>query len=150
MYELPWDRDVISHGKVCDVPVNGGRWDIHHCLMDVMRGRDGMQACLHWMCLSVSWGSVTCHHTCLYQSWRSHWPFQTQTQMSSYKTDGAERSSETKRKMAISLPCFHMPLLQKMIKLSFICTFSVFILILVVNLCKFLFISVFVFFCASA
>lgn len=50
-----------------------------------------------------------------------------QTQMSRYKTDGAERSSETKRKRVFSLPFFHVPLLHKIIKLGFF--FSVLILI---------------------
>ncbi len=68
------------------------------------------------------------------------------TQMSSYTTDGAERSSETRRKRAFSLPCFHVALLQKIMKWAFICTFSLFICILVVNLCKCIFISVFVIF----
>ncbi len=55
----------VSHGKVCNVPVNGGRWDSYHCLMDVMRGRDGTPACLRWRCLSVSRGLRVYHTGCI-------------------------------------------------------------------------------------
>ncbi len=129
----------VSHGKVCNVPVNGGRWDSYHCLMDVMWGRDGTPACLRWRCLSVSWGSTTLAVSKVTLAISA-------AQMSSYTTDGAERSSETRRKRAFSLQCFHVALLQKIMKLAFICTFSLFICILVVHLCKCIFISVFVIF----
>ncbi len=105
-------------------------------------GEMGRRLVLRWRCLSVSWGSTTLAVSKVTLAISA-------TQMSSYKTDGAERSSETRRKRAFSLPCFHVALLQKMMKWAFICTFSLFICILVVNLCKCIFISVLSFLCFS-